>query len=530
MSLQRILIFVVLLLSAVVPAAGQTIARSVLVLPFDNQSKAPGLEWIGEAFAETLSQRLSLPSFFVIGRDERYYAYDRMGIPAHLHPSRATMIHLADQLDADYLVFGSYDYDGKTFSCAAHVVDIKRMRLLPAVRESGLLVGVVDVQTALAWDLLRQLDPMLEVSRNQFVAAAPPVRLDAFESFIRGVIAVDPQERVRYFEAAIRQNPGYTQAKLELAKTYFQARDYEDAAAWFTKVPRSDAAAREANFYLGLSAYYIGEMEQAESAFSFVADQLPLTEVYNNLGVVEGRRGKTAREAQYMQKAVEADPRDADYRFNYAVALYKLGNPAAAARELKEALALRPGDTEAQAFAALLNGRGAMSPQKAAEQVPLERIKANYDENSFRQLAMEIYNAQEMRLAKEPPRQHAAAHVARGEELLARGFAGEAEKDFREAVLLDPTNAAAHAGLARCLESSDPKNARQEAEAALRLAPATDAYLVLGRLDLEENNLQGASEHAAQALQLDPRNELALQLKQQIAAKLAEKAPPLPRP
>lgn len=528
MGLQRFLTFVVLLLSAVLPAAGQTIARSVLVLPFDNRSKAPGLEWIGEAFAETLSQRLSLPSFFVIGRDERDYAYDRMGIPLRVHPSRATMLHLADQLDADYLVFGSYTYDGKTFSCTAHAVDMKRMRLLPAVSESGQLVNVLEVQTALAWDLLRQLDPLLDVSRNQFVEAAPAVRLDAFESFIRGVISSDPQERVRYFLEAIRRRPGYTQAVLELAKTYFQARDYEDAAAWFAKVPPSDEAAREANFYLGLSAYYIGEMDRAEQAFRFVAEQLPLTEVYNNLGVVEGRRGKTAQEAQYLQKAVDADPRDADYRFNYAVALYKLGNTAGAAREIKEALALRPGDTEAQAFAAQLGARGAASPQKAAQQAPLERIKANYDENSFRQLAMEIYNAQEVRLAKLPPPEHAAAHVARGEELLARGFAGEAEKDFREAVLLDPTNAAAHAGLARCLESTDPAHARQEAEASLRLAPGAGAHLVLARLDLEENNLQGAGQHTAAALRLDPGSEQAQQLQQQIAARLAEKAPPRP--
>lgn len=528
-TLKRLLTSGLFLLLLVAPALAQNASHTVLVLPFDNVSKAPGLDWIGESFAETLGQRMALPSYFLIGRDERDYAYDRMGIPVRVHPSRATMIHVADQLDADYLVFGTFNYDGQTFSCSGRVLDVKKMRLLPAARESGKLVNVVEVQSALAWDLLRQIDPALLQSRNDFVQSAPAVRLDAFESFIRGVIATDAQEKVRYFQDAIRQKPGYTQAVLELAKTYFQARDYDDAVTWFAKVPKSDDDAREANFYLGLSAYYIGQFERAENAFGFVADQLPLSEIYNNLGVVAGRRGRSARELQYFQKVVDADPHDADYLFNYAVALYKSGNNAAV-RELKDALAARPGDTEAQSFLASLSGSQPGTLHLAAESVPLERIKANYDENSFRQLAMEIYNTQEVRLAKLPPRDHAAAHVSRGLELLTRGFAGEAAKDFQEAVLLDPTNAMAHTGLARSLENSDPAAARSEAQAALQLSPTPDAYLVLARLDLKDNNVQGAGDNAARALQLDPRNAPALQLKQQIAAKLAEKAQPLPHP
>lgn len=515
-------------MSVASPAAAQ-VGRTVLVLPFENQSKASGIDWIGEAFAETLDHRLAVPSLFVIGRDERNYAFDRLGIPAHLHPSRATMIRIAEELDADYLVFGNYNFDGKAFSCNGYVLDMKRMRLLPPFQESGPLVNVVDVQTALAWDVLRSVDPLLAVSRQQFVQSAPPVRLDAFESFIRGVIATDPQERVRYLQSAVKQNPSYSEAMLELAKTYFAARDYEDAVTWFAKVPKSYEDAREANFYLGLSAYYVGQFDRADAAFSFVAEQLPLTEVFNNLGVVNGRRGKTAAEAQYFQKAVEADPKDADYRFNFAVALYKLGNVANATKELQEAMALRPSDSEAKAFLDFLNGGTAQQVQKQTDRAPLERIKADYNENSFRQLAMEIYNAQEMSLAKQPPREHAAAHAARGQEMLAHGFMDEAEREFREAILVDPTNASAHAGLARVLESSDPSNARKEAETANRLQPSVDAYLVLARLALKDNNVQGASENAAQALQLDPKNALALQLKQQIAAKLAEKAQPLPR-
>jgi hypothetical protein len=43
---------------------------------------------------------------------ERLRAYDRQGVPAGVHASRATLYRLAEQMDVDYVVLGSYSYDG----------------------------------------------------------------------------------------------------------------------------------------------------------------------------------------------------------------------------------------------------------------------------------------------------------------------------------------------------------------------------------------------------------------------------------
>ena len=86
--------------------------------------------------------------------------------------------------------------------------------------------------------------------------------------------------------------------------------------------------AGEANFLLGMSEFYRGNYDKAYAAFNFLATRLPLTEVYNNLGVVEARRGRRAAAVEYFTKAVNADPNDPDYRFNLAVALYKSGDNA----------------------------------------------------------------------------------------------------------------------------------------------------------------------------------------------------------
>jgi tetratricopeptide (TPR) repeat protein len=499
---------------AQVRTAPPSTAQTVVILPFENASKVPGLEWIGESFPEVLGDRLD-NSFYVISRDDRTVAFDRAGVPANARLSRATLYRIAQDMDAQFVVLGSYDYDGQTFTATAQLLDMKQLQLSPEMKESGALVKLIEVQNAVAWDLLRLLRPEAAGTRESFLAATPAIRLDAFENYIRGVVATSPPLKIKHFREALRLNPNYTLALLQLGRTYFDNRDYEQAATALAKVPKDHETGREATFYLGLSAYYAGDFEHAERAFSYLASQMPLTEVYNNLGVVEGRRGKRA-ELEYLQKAVQADASDPDYHFNLAVALCRAGDPAAASRQLREALNLRPGDAEARSLLESIATTGAARVQGdtgAAMRLPLQRIKRNYDETSFQQLALEIENAAERRMASADAPTHAAYHVERGREFAKQGFWAQAGKEYREAIQLDPANAAGHAGLARVLEeANDPGAARSEAEAALRLQDSADALLVLARLDVKARQPEAARQNLARALALDPNNAEALAL------------------
>jgi tetratricopeptide (TPR) repeat protein len=509
-------------------------SQTVLVMPFENASGAPGLEWIAEAFPAVLRQRLNSPAIFVLNREDRLRAYDRAGIPAQVHPSRATIYRLAEQMDVDYVILGRYTFDGRSFTAHAQLLDMRSPKLLPEVAESGLLPELINLQTALSWDILRSLRPSFATSKEAFVNAAQPIRLDAFENYIRGILAPSTADRVSHLREAVRLNPSFSEAWLELGKTYYSQRQYEPAFNAFGQVPAADPAAREANFYRGLSAYCLGEFAKAESAFEFVAARLPLSQVFNNLGVVTSRLGKKSA-AEYFQKAVQEDPNDPDYRFNLAVALYRNGDQAGATRELKQCLALRPFDAEAHTFSSAISTGGMKSPAQPASAVtsishpPLERIKRDYDEGTFEQLYVGLQAAAEQRLAHSDPATHARFHINRGNEFLVKGFVSEAEQEFREAISLTPNSAEAHAGLARALEAdAKTSEARSEAETSVRLKPSVDAFLVLARLDLRDNKAESAADWIDRALQLDHDNPAALDLKRNVAAKLAQKAQPLP--
>ena len=490
----------------------------LLILPFENASSVPGIDWIGESFPEVIGNRMGPAPLFIISRDDRLYAFDRLGIPASAKPSRATIYEMAQQIDADYVVVGRYTFDGQTFTASAHVMDVQKLRLSPELTQSGSLTDLIQVQTALSWDILHTLHLAETVSRNEFQAQFPPVRLDALENYIRGVMATSDQERIKRFKEAIRLEPRHTLAMLHLGKTYFKTHEYDQAINWLGRIPQSDRNANEAQFFLGLAAFYSSQMDKAEAAFRFLSTRIPLTEVYNNLGVVSARRGETNARG-YFEKSIQIDPNDPDYRFNLAVELCRENDLPAASRELRESLAIHP-DAEAKAFLDALNSG---SPTK--DHLPPERIKSNYDESSFRQLAIEIENNSEAKLRTSDPITHAAFHAQHGQELLDQGLTGEAEREFREAVILDPTNADAHAGLAQVLESNqDATGARNEARVSIRLKPGARAYLVLARLDLAENNPVAAEQDVAHALIIEPNNAAATSLKHDIATALSHKS------
>ena len=379
-------------------------------MPFDNHSKVMGLDWIGEACPELLSQRMASPKVNVVTRDNRIFAFDRAGVPAAVHPSRATVFNVSEQLGADYVVLGSYSVDGSAFQVSAQLLDIKKLRLSLPVQSSGPLTDFVELQTALAWLLLKQMPNPPQLTEQQFIKASAAIPLNAFENYIRGVTATNRQLKLRYFKEAIRLNPNYSLAQLQLGKVYYENHEYEQAAVWLGKVPKDDPIAGQSMFLLGMAEYYRGNLDRAYSAFSNLATRLPLTEVYNNLGVVDARRGRRSAAVEYFSKAVAADPNDPDYRFNLAVALFKNGDSGGATRQLKEGLQRRPNDAEAKSLLETISrvvpapsntAAGSASPvPPVLPRMPIERIKRVYDEALYRQLEMEINNLNEQRLSK----------------------------------------------------------------------------------------------------------------------------------
>ena len=145
--------------------------RLLLVLPFDNCSDQPNLDWISEAVPEVLNRRLASAGFMPISRDDRLYALDHLGLPSTFQPSRASAIRLAQTLDADYVIVGSFSISGSRFQARAQILKVDALHMSAPLQEEADITHLLDVLNSLAWGLAKQIDPQFAVARTTFVTA-----------------------------------------------------------------------------------------------------------------------------------------------------------------------------------------------------------------------------------------------------------------------------------------------------------------------------------------------------------------------
>ncbi len=503
--------------------------RLLLILPFEDRADRPDLDWIGEAVPEVLNRRLASAGFLPISRDDRLYALGHLGLPQSFQPSRAGEILLAQNLDADDVIVGSFTASGPRFQASARILNMHTLHMSAPIVEEADMARLLDVLNSLAWRVAKQLDPNFAVAQNTFVSIDSRLKVSAFENYIRGLVEPSPEARIRHLKEAVRLDPSYSPSLLALGMAFYGNQQYDQAATTLGRLPTDDANAREADFYRGLSYIYLGSYVKAEDAFAFVSQQLPLPEVVNDQGVAASRRGKDGS-ALFLQ-AIAADPDDADYQFNLAVSLAHKNDVQGALAAIGKAIKLRPSDSEAQTFQSTLQAQAqknapanrvnaAFGPAPQQDNLPLERVKRTFNEASFRQAAFEMEQMQAMRLSSLPPAKHAAVLTDEGTRYFYQGLMLEAEREFQAALQIDSGNAGAHAGLAMVRErGGDAGTARQEAQESLKLEPNTPAYMVLARLDLAANQLPDAASAVSRALQLEPQNSAARRLRQQLEAK-----------
>ena len=143
-------------------------AATYLVLPFFNVSKNPNLDWIGESLAESVREALASEGLMALDRDDRIEAYSRLSLRPYALLTKASVIKIGEELDAEQVIFGQYevkpvpDSGSKSLGSlqiTARVLDLKHTKQGPEFREVGALEDLAALQEHLAWQSLRYLKP-----------------------------------------------------------------------------------------------------------------------------------------------------------------------------------------------------------------------------------------------------------------------------------------------------------------------------------------------------------------------------------
>ena len=372
-------------------------ADNFLVLPFFNLSKDVSLNWIGDSIAEAVRESLASEGLVALDRAERNEAYQRLSIRPYALLTKATVLRIGEALDAEQVIYGQFDLappDASPPSGAVktrgalrittYILDRKHSKQGPEFGAVGALEDLATLQRHVAWKALQFVVPKSAPSEAEFVRRHPAVRVDAVENYIRGLLAVKPEDKHRLFTQAVRLESRYSQPCFELGRFYLRKNEYKLAAEWFQKVSADDVHYREATFMLGLCRYNAGDFGAAQTAFQTVAAIVPLNEVYNNLGAAQSRRN-LPEALDSFRKAVEGDEADPAYHFNIGYALWKQGKFAPAATSFRAVLERKPDDADAKLLLARSEGQNGLRPGETRLE-GLERLKTNYEESAWVQL------------------------------------------------------------------------------------------------------------------------------------------------
>ncbi len=160
-----------------------------LVFPFENAGASPRLDWLGEGLEELTIQRLLAAGEQVYSHAVRIVELEQNGLSRSSKLSRATMLHIGEDLDADFVVFGRFTANGTSLTIESRTLKVNPARLLPALWETGTLDSLMDLHSRLVWRVLSTNDPNYSLSLADFTKRQRPLRLDAFEHYIRGLLA-----------------------------------------------------------------------------------------------------------------------------------------------------------------------------------------------------------------------------------------------------------------------------------------------------------------------------------------------------
>jgi tetratricopeptide (TPR) repeat protein/TolB-like protein len=529
-----------------------------LVFPFQNSGPSSRLDWLSEGLEELTIQGLSSAGEQVYSHSWRLGELERYGIPTTAKLSRATMLHVAEDLDADFVVFGSFNSDGKSLTVDSRLLRVNPAALLPPLHESGPLETVMDLHTRLMWRMLSENDHAYPLSLTEFSQMHKAVRLDAFEHYIRGLIANDDETRLRELREAVRLEPEWVEPNYALGEVYFTRRDCASALPWYAKVPKTHDRYLEALFSIGVCRLSMNQPDQAEEAFvtlqtllrSSSTPGVDFPEVLNNLAIAKARQNKFPAAQEDLRRASALDPDEDDYPFNLGLIAIRQGDFNGAAALFREASHREPDIPEDRSL--LVAALEKAGKQEVADQernaaleafgpsgvttthldskndslTHFERVTTEIDPETLR-FEMESVEARAATGGPQEARDTPATHLRRARQELSGGELDAAEREYHVALASDKGNASAHLGLGEIARRQGKlDDSVKEFLLSLEARDSAVVRTTLARVYLEQKKPALARAEVERALKLAPNYAEAKQLLEHLQSGKPAVVPP----
>jgi hypothetical protein len=251
-------------------AAAQSTASRTFVMPFDAGGD-PRAWWIGEGVAVALADALRGLGVDVIGRDERLSAFARLQVPPVASLTHGTVIRVGQIVGAQGVVFGTVALSDDALVVRARNLRLDTGRIGAEVEERGQLRDLFAIVERVAG----RVAP-LNVTPSSAKARPPSPPPQAFEHYMKGLLAETSATQVQLLEKALAIDPGFARARLALWRVYTDDGDHAKALESALAVKTDSPSAAAAQFAAALSEVALERYDAAFDRLKALGDASPL--------------------------------------------------------------------------------------------------------------------------------------------------------------------------------------------------------------------------------------------------------------
>jgi tetratricopeptide (TPR) repeat protein len=483
--------------------------------------------WLGEAAAVLLGDALRAMQLPALTRAERVRAFEEANLPTAGRLSLASLVRVGHLVLASDLVVGTVRLSGEELVIDARRIRLDTGRLVEQTTDRAPLPDLIALHDRVARRLMGR-QPTAGGTQGAPPAPVPgALPLGAFENYIKGVIAEQPAAQIRFLQAALRLAPSDARAHLALAEVYADQGDHGRALSEAQAVPPTTPLGRRARFLAGRALVELARLDDAFQTFRGLADERPTAALFNNLGVIQLRRGATPQTGKatfYFTKASELDPEEADYFFNLGYAYWLERDGQAAIYWLREAVRRNSADGDAHFVLGVALQAAGAAGESARELGLARQLSSKYAEWEKKPAGTDLVpkalerpsqdletmhgprlDAAQLTSAQREQQELAAFHLERGRRFYQSEHDRDALIELRKAVYLSPYAAEPHLLMGRVLLRTGQI---KDAVSALRIAvwsqDSAAGRLALAEALLQSEDKDGARAEANKALTLDP--------------------------
>lgn len=126
------------------------------------------------------------------------------------------------------------------------------------------------------------------------------------------------------------------------AYTFLKLGRNDEAGQLLTEITKLYPKNTEAKYYLALIFYNKGYLDEAETLFMSILDEIQSDKTYNYLGLINIEKQQIASAINYFQFAIKIEPQNANYHYNLGTAYSLNGWLAEAETSFRMAISLSP--------------------------------------------------------------------------------------------------------------------------------------------------------------------------------------------